>query len=244
MPGSMMTKKAIRLRFGLAVGKISFRTWLGILFAFLPISLIIYLNLPASQVQRTIDLPQIEFPLSEFRVNGQAPSSILHEQRQVVITFPEFIRLGDSQKIRMIFTPHSNTGTAEAPLPSTTSNLPDIFQTNHLVAEARLDLPGFLVSPYTEVSSPIATGQSLVFNWEVKPKEQGIYSGNLWFYVNIVPIDGTEKERATLFAFPIKIKCSPFLGLSTPIIRWSAGGVFLFGIGLIIAPLLKRKNIK
>jgi|WetSurMetagenome_2_1015567.scaffolds.fasta_scaffold346131_1 hypothetical protein len=244
MPGSMKIKKAIRLRFGLAVGKIPFRTWLGILFVFLPVSLIIYFSLPAGQVQQTIDLPPIEFPLREFRVDGQAPSSILHEQRQVVITFPEFIRLGDSQKIGMILIPQSNAGIDETPIPLPKSNLPDIFQTNHLVAEARLDLPGFLISPYSEVSSPIVTGQSSVFNWEVKPREQGSYSGNLWFYVNIVPIAGGEKERATLFAFPIKIKCSLFLGLSTTTLRRLAAGIFLLGIGLIITPLFKRKKIQ
>jgi hypothetical protein len=225
----------------LGADKIPFRTWLGIFCVLLPIFLILFISIPSGEITQTIDLPAIEFPLSDYRTQGEAPVSAMQEPRQLVITFPKQIRLGDTRNVKLILDIPPTAGSEGTPS-STSSGLADIYQDNNLVAEARLDLPGFEVSPFGELSSPIAPGKSLNLNWEISPNQKGIYAGNLWFYINIFPKEGGEKERQALFAVPLHIQCSPIFGLSTTTMRGFSGVLFLLGAGLIISSVFKKQK--
>lgn len=226
----------------MGAGKISFRSRLGIFLILLPIILILYISIPAGAVTQTIDLPVIEYPLSDYRAQGETPVAVLQEPRQLVITIPKAVRLGDSRNARLILLVPQADDHPAASSPPTSSGLADIYQDNNLVAEVRLDLPGFAISPSGELSSPLSAGNDLTFTWKIKPHQAGSYRGNLWVYINIFPKAGGEKERQALFAIPVQISSSSILGVSTTAVRWSCAGVFLLGMGLVVSAIFQSKK--
>jgi hypothetical protein len=92
--------------------------------------------------------------------------------------------------------------------------IPDLFKTHHVLAEARLDLAGVQVVPENLVSQTLLPGQRVDFHWSVKPEEVGTYRGNVWFYLRFIPINGGAESQRTISAQPIQIRSVDMLGLT------------------------------
>ncbi|HLO16895.1 MAG TPA: hypothetical protein VK206_18820, partial [Anaerolineales bacterium] len=158
--------------------------------------------------------------------------------RRLTLEFPPQIRAGDSDVIRLTLevddlgniTPTAriggNTVTGQV------VEIPNLYESHHVIAEARFDIAGLEVRPTELVSEPLTQGTSATFYWSVRPQEAGVYRGTIWFYLRFVNKQSGEESRRTVSAQIVEIKAVNFLGLSANFARTT--GVLGSVLGTII----------
>ena len=144
----------------------------------------------------------------------------LPEQRRLTLEFPPQIRAGDSDRVRLTLEVDdlgNITPTAEAGGNVVTGeviDVPNLYETHNIIAEAQFDITGLQISPTGRVSQSLLPGQSVTFYWSILPSGVGIYRGTIWFYLKFVDkVSGDQSER-TVSASPVEIEAVNFLGLS------------------------------
>lgn len=147
------------------------------------------------------------------------PQPAVAESRMLTLEFPPRIRAGDADVVRLTLEVDARgnlTATAETAGNVTQGEviqIPNIYETHYVSAEARLDLAGVQVSPPGSVSESLRPGQKLTFLWSVRAEDVGIYRGTLWFYLIFTPRDGGPEQRQALSAQKIEIEAVNFFGL-------------------------------
>lgn len=161
----------------------------------------------------------VELPLSTPPAQPSAAPEIL-ENRRLTLEWPATIRSGDGDVVRLTLEVDANGNlvpTAEIAGHETqakTVQIPNLFDTHHVLAEARLDLAGVEVDPSGLLSQSLLPGQRVDFSWSVKPEGVGTFRGNVWFYLRFVPKNGGPETQRTISAQPIEIRSVDLLGLS------------------------------
>ncbi len=159
-----------------------------------------------------------------------APLPAIPESRRLTLEYPPKIRAGDSDVIRLtleIDTLGNLTPTAEVLgnlVTGQTVQIPNLYDTHNVIAEAQLDIAGPEVRPSEVISEPLAPGQSATFYWSVRPTEAGTYRGTVWFYLRFVDKLSGAESRKTVAAQPVQIEAVDFLGFDGNLAR-GAGGV-------------------
>jgi hypothetical protein len=144
----------------------------------------------------------------------------IQEKRRLTLEWPATIRSGDGDVVRLTLEVDASgdlVPTAETAGHETTAKIvqiPDLFKTHHVLAEARLDLAGVQVVPDNLVSQTLLPGQRVDFSWSVKPESVGTFRGNVWFYLRFIPIDGGPESERTISAQPIEIRSVDLFGLT------------------------------
>ena len=148
------------------------------------------------------------------------PQPAINEARRLTLEFPTTIRAGDSDIVRLTlevddlgnvtptaqFEDHVVTGE--------TVQIPNLYESHHVIAESRFDIAGMEVRPADLISMPLAAGQSASFSWSIRPPETGVYRGTIWLYLRFVDkLDG-EESRITISAQIVEIEAVNLLGLS------------------------------
>lgn len=142
------------------------------------------------------------------------------ENRRLTLEWPATIRAGDGDVVRLTLEVDASGNlvpTAEIAGHQTTGQIvkiPNLFETHHVLAEARLDLAGVQVLPNDLVSQTLLPGQRVDFSWSVKPEGVGTFRGTVWFYLRFIPINGGSESQRTISAQPIEIKSVDLLGLT------------------------------
>lgn len=150
---------------------------------------------------------------------GAPPAAAIPEARRVTLEFPPAIRAGDSDVIRLTLevddlgsvTPTAVVGGNV--VKGEVIEIPNLYETHHVVAEARLDLAGVEVKPGGEVNAPLEQGQSVTFFWSVRPAEAGTFRGTVWLYLLFTPKAGGEETRLPVSAQWIEINSTSLFGL-------------------------------
>ena len=144
----------------------------------------------------------------------------LNEARQLTLEYPLKIRAGDSDLVRLTLEVDENgnlTPTAQFDDHVVTGEpvqIPDLYDTHRVVAEARFDIAGMDTVPPDLISIPLARSQTATFSWSVRPAEAGIYRGTVWLYLRFVDKVSGEENRSTLSAQIVQIEATSFLNLS------------------------------
>lgn len=152
------------------------------------------------------------------------------ESRRLTLEYPPKIHTGDSDVVRLtleIDTLGNITPTAQVQgnlVTGRTVQIPNLYDTHNVIAEARLDIAGLEVRPSDVISEPLAPGQSATFYWSVRPTEAGTYRGTVWFYLRFVDKVSAVESRKTVAAQPVQIEATDFLGLTGNLAR-GAGGI-------------------
>ncbi|GAB4451567.1 MAG: hypothetical protein OHK0041_14400 [Anaerolineales bacterium] len=175
-------------------------------------------------------------PTSEVLIpvtgGGEEPTPLpaIPERRRVTLEFPAKIRAGDSDIVRLTLemddlgniTPtaqfEGNVVTGEV------IEIPNLYETHRVIAEARFDVAGLEISPPELISQTLSPGQSLNFYWSVRPREPGIYRGTVWLYLRFVEKVSGEESRRAVSVQPVEIEAVNVLGLPANLVR-TAGGV-------------------
>ncbi|MDQ2691828.1 MAG: hypothetical protein M3Y68_07350 [Chloroflexota bacterium] len=173
-------------------------------------------------VQATAPLPA-QTPTSF--ASEAAPQPALPERRRMTLEFPPKIRLGDSDLVRLTLevddlgnlTPTAQMGgnvvTGEV------IEIPNLYESHHVVAEARFDLAGMEIRPEELISEPLAQGNMAEFYWSIRPQATGQYRGTIWLYLRFIHKQTGEESRKTLSAQVVEIEAVNFLGLSGGLAR-------------------------
>jgi hypothetical protein len=128
--------------------------------------------------------------------------------------------------------------------------IPNLYETHHVIAEARFDIAGLEVRPTEVVSEPISQGQTAVFYWSVRPQDVGVYRGTIWLYLKFVDKSSGEESQKTVSAQTVEIESTNFLGLSANLARSTGvvGSILGTILGLPffedIVKLLLRNRLK
>lgn len=163
-------------------------------------------------------------------VIGSEIAPAIPERRRLTLEFPARIRAGDSDIVRLTLEVDdlgNLTPTAQFEgnvVGGEVIEIPDLYETHHVIAEARFDIAGMQVSPPDLSSQTLSKGQSVTFYWSVRPPEAGVYRGTVWFYLRFVEKAGGRESQKTVSAQIVEIEAVNFLGLPANVVR-TAGGV-------------------
>jgi hypothetical protein len=160
------------------------------------------------------------------------------ERRYLTLEFPPKVRAGDSDVVRLTLEVDDKGNivpTAEIEghvVNGQTIEIPNLYETHHVIAEARFDIAGVEVRPSELISEPLSQGTSATFYWSVRPTEVGKYRGTIWLYLRFVNKSTGEESRNTISAQIVDIEATNFLGLSANLAR--STGVVGSVLGTII----------
>ncbi len=152
---------------------------------------------PLSSIALPSATPPVSKPVPE--ANVLAPAILEH--RRLNLEFPASIRLGDSTRIRMqleVDDLGNLTPTAIVAgnrIIGETVQIPNLYDTHIVIAEARLDLAGMQVQPSDTISEPLPAGKPVTFYWSVRPDATGEFQGSVWLHLKFQPKAGGEQIR-------------------------------------------------
>ncbi len=180
--------------------------------------------------QTSVPVILLPSPTAAAEATARPPAPEIPESRRVTLEYPPRIRSGDSDIVRLtleVDTLGNVTPTAETKgnvVTGQTVQIPNLYDTHDVIAEARLDLAGVDVRPGDEISSPLLPGQSVTFYWSVQPIGSGTFRGTAWLFLRFVDKVTKAESRRPLSAQPLEISTTDLLGISGGLAR-TAGGV-------------------
>jgi hypothetical protein len=186
-------------------------------------------------VQATAPLPS-ELPTSDSSHATVQPA--LPERRRLTIEFPPQMRAGDSDLVRLTLEVDdlgNITPTAQIDENVVTGKvieIPNLYESHHVIAETRFDIAGMEVRPTELVSEPLSPGSSVTFYWSIRPPEVGVYRGTIWFYLRFVDKSNGEESRKTVSVQIVEIEAVNLFGLSGNFARTT--GVIGSVVGTVI----------
>jgi hypothetical protein len=171
--------------------------------------------------------PQEGAPLPTINPTAIAVTAqpALPERRYLKLEFPPKIRAGDSDVIRLTLEVDDKGNivpTAEVEGNAVTGEvieIPNLYETHDVIAEARFDIAGVDVRPAELISMPISQGQRALFFWSVRPNDVGVYRGTIWLYLRFVDKVSGEESQKTVSAQIVELEAVNFLGLSANLAR-------------------------
>jgi hypothetical protein len=176
-------------------------------------------------------------PLTALPPRGTLQPAI-PERRRLTLEYPPQIRAGDSDLVRLTLEVDdlgNLTPTAEIGgnvVGGDVVEIPNLYESHHVIAEARFDLAGMEVRPAELVSEPLAPGNSVTFRWSIRPQDVGVYRGTIWLYLRFVDKQTGEESQKTVSAQLVEIEAVNFLGLSGEFARTT--GIIGSVVGTII----------
>jgi hypothetical protein len=165
----------------------------------------------------------------------RVPGGTAQDAHQIRLSWPAWMRLGDSGVIRLVL--------------ESVDNPPDAgSQTNRLV-ESRLEASGLKAIPAGEILEPLLPGRQAVFYWSVLPEHDG--ENNVVIWVSMRPPPGESDKSGSqalqpgqlLTAQKISIRVVDLFGLDGGMVRLLGGIGMVFGFALCLDGfLLLRKH--
>ena len=162
--------------------------------------------------------PTAAVVLPDVGGGGAEPQPAIPEPRRLTLEFPPVMRTGDSARIRLQLEVDDRgniTPTAVVEgnvVKGEVVEIPNLYETHNVVAEARLDMAGMEVQPPGVISEPLMPGRSVTFYWSVRPSESGRYEGTAWLHLRAVPKGGGDETRIPISVQFLEIEAKSFLG--------------------------------
>jgi len=203
----------------------------------------------------TVVMPVVESTSQPTQI---APAPAIPETRRLTLEFPAKMRAGVEGDVVRLTLEVDDLGniipTAQIAgnvVVGETIEIPDLYETHNVTAEAQLDLAGMQVQPAGTIYEPLKRGQSATFYWSIRPQEPGTYRGTVWLHLNFADKSTGEQSRIAVSAQIVEIEAVDFFGLSVNVVRTSGvigsvvGGVVGFPfIEDIIKFIFKRRKKK
>ncbi len=190
----------------------------------------------ATQSETSTDMPPTQAP----------PSPIIPETRRLTLEYPPKMKAGaESDVIRLTLEVDEQgniTPTAQVEgnvITGETIQIPNLYETHTVTAEARIDMAGMDVQPAGAIFEPMTPGQSVKFFWSIRPQETGVYRGTVWLHLVFVDRISGEETRMAVSAQIVEIEAVDFFGLSVNVARTSGVVGSIVG-GIVGFPFLEN----
>ena len=199
-------------------------------------------------IESTLPLPTPSPAAQPTSVAGQptggtgtlpvAPQPAIPESRRLTLEYPPHIRVGDSDVMRLtleVDTLGNVTPTAVVQgniVNGKIIQIPNVYDTHDVFAEARLDIAGLNVQPPDVQSESLTQGQSATFYWSIQPASAGTFRGTVWFDLRFVDKASGKESQQTISAQPVQIDANNFLGFSGGLARVAGGVGSIVGVVL------------
>jgi hypothetical protein len=188
----------------------------------------------------TQEAPAEEAPAAEQPDGTQfpiiaIPQPAVPERRRLTLEYPPQIRAGDSDVVRLTLevdqagklTPtavvEGNVITGE------TIEIPNLYETHHVIVEAKFDVAGMQVSPPDLSSQTLAPGQTVRFFWSIRPEEVGTYRGTIGLYLRFVDKVSGEESQTAVSAQIVEIEAMNLFGIPANVVRVAGGAGSVIG---------------
>ncbi|HQV64366.1 MAG TPA: hypothetical protein PKV19_10225 [Anaerolineales bacterium] len=155
-----------------------------------------------------------------------AAAPAILETRRLTLEFPPKMRAGvegDIVRLTLEVDELGNiTPTAQIEgnvVVGETVEIPDLYETHNVTAEARFDIAGMEVQPPEAIMEPLKRGQSATFYWSIRPQDPGKYRGTVWLHLNFTDKSTGEESRIAVSAQIVEIEAVDFFGLSVNVAR-------------------------
>lgn len=184
-------------------------------------------------------------------------SPAIPEMRRLTLEYPPKMKAGvESDVIRLTLEVDKQgniTPTAQVEgnvITGETIQIPNLYETHMVTAEARIDMAGMDVQPAGAIYEPMTPGQSVKFFWSIRPQDTGLYRGTVWLHLVFVDRISGEESRMAISAQIVEIEAVDFFGFSVNVARTSGvvgsivGGVvgFPFFEDIIKFLFMRRKK--
>ena len=200
--------------------------------------------------------PVVESTSQSAQPTQIAAAPAILETRRLTLEFPPKMRAGvegDIVRLTLEVDELGNiTPTAQIEgnvVVGETVEIPDLYETHNVTAEARFDIAGMEVQPPEAIMEPLKRGQSATFYWSIRPQDPGKYRGTVWLHLNFTDKSTGEESRIAVSAQIVEIEAVDFFGLSVNVARTSGvvgsivGGVVGFPfIEDILKFIFKRRR--
>jgi hypothetical protein len=194
----------------------------------------------ASEPQPTQEAPAEEAPSTEQPDEPQfpivaVPIPAIPETRRLTIEYPPRIRAGDSDVVRLtleVDEAGNITPTAVVDgnvINAETIEIPNLYETHYVIAEARFDVAGLQVSPTGLLSQTLSPGQTARFFWSIRPDEVGTYRGTAWLHLRFVDKVSGEESQTAVSAQIVEIESVNLFGIPANLVRVAGGAGSLIG---------------
>ena len=200
---------------------------------------------PAAQ---TVETP----PTQSIATTPQLPlpaTQVIIEPRVVEVEYPPYMRLGDSEMIRLSLVPSAEgyTLTLDAPNNEAITRAVNIKRplNTEVSAEARLSGVGFEIAEHNPQAVALPAAEGVTWRWTVSPRETGQHKLTISVDLIWMPLGSTApSKRSQLFSKGFDIQVQSLLGLtSTQSNMLGAAGLAL-GTGLSLAALILQRKCK
>lgn len=156
---------------------------------------------------------------------GQGKAALSMPDRQVVLEWPDSMRIGEDEKIILMFS-QVVTDSSSSSQPAGYS---DIYSLYNLMAEARYDVSGVSVKPVNPIRESMPTEHSSKFTWIVNAEHPGRYDGTVWLFLRYLPLNGEQASQVPIYIQEVNLQTSSLFGLN------EAMAYFLGGAGVVLA---------
>ena len=179
----------------------------------------------------SVDSAAPALPIVESTSQASQPTQIaaapaILEMRRLTLEFPPKMRAGvegDIVRLTLEVDELGNiTPTAQIEgnvVVGETVEIPDLYETHNVTAEARFDIAGMEVQPPEAIMEPLTRGQSATFYWSIRPQDPGKYRGTVWLHLNFTDKSTGEESRIAVSAQIVEIEAVDFFGLSVNVAR-------------------------
>ena len=202
-----------------------FRCVLSLILLVISISLIVWASLPNQHQAITQSISRTEMQLPS---SGQVLILSMMEDRQVVLEWPNSMRIGEMEEITLSFEPvHTDALSSNL-----ATEFSDVYDSYNIMAEARFEVAGIKVSPADPTREAMPSGQSVKFKWQVSTDQAGPYDGTVWLSLRFLPLDGSQASQIPIFIREVGIHSSSLFGLNETMT------FVLGGVGVMLAAVI------
>lgn len=168
------------------------------------------------------------------------PAAALPERRLLSLEWPQRIRVGDTDTIRLTLEMDESgqiTSTAEISGNEVTMKpviVENLYETHTIQVEARLNLAGMNVQPEGLLVEQLNPGNSVTMYWSLSPDKAGEHRGSFTVQLAMIPKGTGVAERRQILARTLEIESVSVIGMSAGAARWTgfAGSAlgFIFSV--------------
>jgi hypothetical protein len=192
---------------------------------FISIALIIWASLPNKRQTVVQSISPAEMQISP---SVEGCDSLRMAARQVVLEWPSSMRIGEDETMTLVFEPvESVSATSDQP-----AGYSDIYSLYNLMAEARYDVSGIIVTPANPTRESMPAGQRVKFTWKINAVQVGLYDGTVWLSLRYLPLDGGQASQVPIYIQEVKVQTSSLFGLNKTM------AYLLGGVGVVLAAVI------